>query len=183
MAQAELQTATLAGGCFWCLEAVFEQMRGVESVVSGYIGGTLPDPDYEAVCSGTSGHAEAVQIVFNARQTSFGELLTVFFSIHDPTTRNRQGNDIGTQYRSAIFYHSEAQRTEAAVLIAEMEEKRVWPAPIVTEMVDAPVFYPAEDYHQHYFARHPEQGYCQFVVVPKLEKFHTHFPGKLKQGS
>jgi peptide-methionine (S)-S-oxide reductase len=183
MAQAELQTATLAGGCFWCLEAVFEQMRGVESVVSGYIGGTLPAPDYRAVCSGTSGHAEAVQIVFDTRQTSFGELLAVFFSIHDPTTRNRQDNDIGTQYRSAIFYHSEAQRAEAAALIAEMEEKHIWPAPIVTEVVAAPIFYPAEDYHQHYFARHPEQGYCQFVVAPKLEKFHTHFPGKLKQGS
>jgi peptide-methionine (S)-S-oxide reductase len=177
------QIATLAGGCFWCLEAVFEQMRGVESVVSGYIGGTLPDPDYRAVCSGASGHAEAVQIAFDARQTNFGELLAVFFSIHDPTTPNRQGNDIGTQYRSAIFYHSEAQRAEAAAMVVELERKHIWSAPIVTEIIAAPIFYPAEDYHQHYFAQHPEQGYCQFVVAPKVKKLREYFPDKLKSDS
>lgn len=176
------QTATLAGGCFWCLEAVFEHMRGVDSVVSGYIGGAVPDPSYEAVCGGQSGHAEAVRITFDAQQTSFGELLAVFFSIHDPTTRNRQGNDIGTQYRSAIFCHSEAQRTEAQAMIAELEENHVWSAPVVTEVSMATTFYPAEEYHQHYFARNPAQGYCQFVVAPKLEKFRTHFPVLLKQG-
>jgi peptide-methionine (S)-S-oxide reductase len=179
----ERQVATLAGGCFWCLEAVFERMRGVDSVVSGYLGGTLPDPDYAAVCSGTSGHAEAVRITYDARQTSFGELLAVFFSIHDPTTPDRQGNDVGTQYRSAIFYHSEAQRAEAAEMIAELEAGHVWPAPIVTELVAAPLFYPAEDYHQHYFAQHPEQGYCRFVVAPKVEKLRACFPGKLKPGN
>jgi peptide-methionine (S)-S-oxide reductase len=173
--QNRLEMATLAGGCFWCLEAVFEQMRGIERVVSGYTGGALPNPSYEAVCSGKTGHAEAVQLTFDTQQLTFSELLTVFFSIHDPTTPNRQGNDIGTQYRSAIFYHSDAQRAEAEAMIAELDGKRFWPEPIVTQLAPASAFYPAEDYHQHYFARNPGQGYCQFVVAPKLEKFRKYF--------
>ncbi len=173
--QNRLEMATLAGGCFWCLEAVVEQMRGSERVVSGYTGGALPNPSYEAVCSGKTGHAEAVQLTFDTQQLTFSELLTVFFSIHDPTTPDRQGNDVGTQYRSAIFYHSDAQRAEAEAMIAELDGKRFWPAPIVTQLAPASAFYPAEDYHQHYFARTPGQGYCQFVVAPKLEKFRKYF--------
>jgi len=174
------QVATLAGGCFWCLEAVFEQMRGVEQVVSGYIGGEKSNPGYEEVCTGTTGHAEAVQITFDPAQVSYGELLSVFFTIHDPTTLNRQGNDVGTQYRSAIYYHNEDQHAEAAELMLELRKQHVFPAPLVTELVAAPVFYPAEDYHQHYFSNHPAQGYCQFVIAPKLAKFKEHFLGKLK---
>lgn len=174
------QIATLAGGCFWCLEAVFEQMRGVEKVVSGYIAGEKPNPSYEEVCTGNSGHAEAVQITFDPAQVSYDELLAVFFTIHDPTTLNRQGNDVGTQYRSAIFYHNEDQRADAAELMRELRKQHVFPAPLVTELVAAPIFYPAEDYHQHYYANHPEQGYCQFVVAPKLAKFREHFSGKAK---
>jgi peptide-methionine (S)-S-oxide reductase len=167
----EKQVATLAGGCFWCLEAVFELVGGVESVVSGYIGGHVADPSYEDVCSGQSGHAEAVQISFASEKVTFAELLAVFFAIHDPTTLNRQGNDRGTQYRSAIFYHSEAQHAEALAMIAELNSAHVWPAPLVTEITAAPTFYPAEKYHQHYFATHPEQGYCQLVIAPKVDKF------------
>lgn len=171
----EKQIAILAGGCFWCLEAVFERMRGVEGVVSGYIGGQLADPSYEDVCTGKSGHAEAVQISFDANKVSFTELLTVFFSLHDPTTLNRQGNDIGTQYRSAIYFRSEEQRKEAQAMIAELNNQQAWSAPLVTEIVSAPVFYPAEEYHQHYFDSHPEQGYCQFVIAPKVDEFHKYF--------
>ncbi|HQS58021.1 MAG: peptide-methionine (S)-S-oxide reductase [Gallionellales bacterium 35-53-114] len=174
------QIATLAGGCFWCLEAVYEQMRGVEKVVSGYIAGEKPDPTYEEVCSGNSGHAEAVQISFDPAQVSYGELLSVFFTIHDPTTLNRQGNDKGTQYRSAIYYHNEDQRAEAAELMLELRKQHIFPAPLVTELVAASTFYPAESYHQHYYANHPEQGYCQFVVAPKLKKFKEHFAAKMK---
>lgn len=175
MKNKEQQIATLAGGCFWCLEAVFEQVRGVERVMSGYIGGELPNPSYEAVCGGKTGHAEAVQITFDAGEITYGELLAIFFSIHDPTTRNRQGNDIGTQYRSAIFYHDDGQRKEAEAMIAELSGKRIWPTPIVTEVLAAPIFYPAEEYHQHYFGLHPDQGYCQFTIVPKLAKFQKYF--------
>ena len=174
------QIATLAGGCFWCLEAVYEQMRGVEKVVSGYIDGEKPNPSYEAVCSGTTGHAEAVHITFDPSLVTYAELLSVFFTIHDPTTLNRQGNDKGTQYRSAIYYHNEDQRAEAAELMLELKKQHVFPAPLVTELVDASTFYPAEDYHQHYYANHPEQGYCQFVVAPKLAKFKEHFAAKMK---
>ena len=174
------QIATLAGGCFWCLEAVFEQMRGVEKVVSGYIAGEKPNPTYEAVCSGTTGHAEAVQITFDSSQVSYGELLAVFFSIHDPTTLNRQGNDRGTQYRSAIYYHNEDQRAQAAEFFDELKRQKVYPNPLVTELVAASEFYPAEEYHQHYFANHPSQGYCQLVVAPKVLKFKTHFASKIK---
>lgn len=174
------QIATLAGGCFWCLEAVFEQMRGVEKVVSGYIAGENPKPTYEAVCSGNTGHAEAAQITFDPEQVTYDELLAVFFTIHDPTTLNRQGNDVGTQYRSAIYYHNEDQRAEATELMVELRRQHVFPAPLVTELVAATTFYPAEDYHQHYFANHPTQGYCQFVVAPKLAKFKEHFAAKMK---
>lgn len=181
MSKQETETATLAGGCFWCLEAVFERLEGVVEVVSGYIGGHLPDPDYEAVCSGETGHAEAVQISYAAGTLSFEELLTVFFSIHDPTLLNRQGNDIGTQYRSAIFYHSEQQRQTAQNMINELNARLVPDTHIVTELRPAPVFYPAEPYHQHYFSTHPGQGYCQFVIQPKLEKLQRNFHGRLKR--
>lgn len=174
------QIATLAGGCFWCLEAVYEQMRGVEKVVSGYIAGEKPNPSYEEVCTGNSGHAEAVKITFDPAQVSYGELLSVFFTIHDPTTLNRQGNDAGTQYRSAIYYHNEDQRADAAELMRELRKQHIFPAPLVTELVAASTFYPAEDYHQHYYANHPGQGYCQFVVAPKLAKFREHFASKMK---
>ena len=176
----ETQIATLAGGCFWCLEAVYEQMRGVEKVVSGYIAGEKPTPTYEEVCSGNSGHAEAVQLTFDPAQVSYGELLSVFFTIHDPTTLNRQGNDKGTQYRSAIYYHNEDQRAEAAELMLELRKQHIFPAPLVTELVAATTFYPTEDYHQHYYANHPNQGYCQFVVAPKLAKFKEHFASRMK---
>jgi len=176
-----MHTATLAGGCFWCLEAVYENMRGVERVVSGYIGGALPDPDYEAVCGGMTGHAEAVQVTFDPSQVSFQDLLAVFFSMHDPTTLNRQGNDIGTQYRSAIFCHSEEQRLQAQAMIAELNDSQVLGAPIVTEVVSASTFFPAEDHHQHYYANHPNQGYCQVIIRPKMAKLHEHFAEKLKQ--
>jgi peptide-methionine (S)-S-oxide reductase len=174
------QIATLAGGCFWCLEAVYEHMSGVEKVVSGYIAGDKPNPSYEEVCSGNSGHAEAVKITFDPALVTYAELLSVFFTIHDPTTLNRQGNDKGTQYRSAIYYHNEDQRAEAAELMAELRKQNVYPGPLVTELVAATIFYPAEDYHQHYYANHPEQGYCQFVVAPKLAKFKKHFAARMR---
>lgn len=167
----EKQIATLAGGCFWCLEAVFELVDGVANVVSGYTGGHVVDPSYEDVCSGQSGHAEAVQISFDPDTVSFADLLAVFFAIHDPTTLNRQGNDHGSQYRSAIFYHGEVQREEAQAMIAALNGERGRPSPLVTEVVAAPTFYPAEKYHQHYFSNHPDQGYCQFVIAPKVNKF------------
>jgi len=175
-----MQTATLAGGCFWCLEAVFEQLKGVEKVVSGYTGGKVENPTYEMVCSGATGHAEAVQITFDPAQISYRELLEVFFSIHDPTTLNRQGNDIGTQYRSAIFYHDAGQKTSAEAVIAELEAARRWNNPIVTEVVAYTKFYPAETYHQEYFRNHPYQPYCQVVIAPKLDKFRKQFLQRLK---
>ena len=169
------QEAIFAGGCFWCLEAVFEQMPGVTRVVSGYAGGKVDNPSYEAVCSGQTGHAEVVKISFNAQAISFKKLLSVFFTIHDPTTLNRQGNDVGTQYRSAIFYQNEEQRKDAQTVLDDLTREQIWSDPIVTEIVPASVFYAAEPYHQHYFANHPEQGYCQFVIAPKVEKFRKYF--------
>ena len=163
--------AILAGGCFWCLEAVFEDVRGVSRVVSGYIGGQTENPDYEAICTGRTGHAEAVQLTFDPSIVSYGELLEVFFAIHDPTQLNRQGNDVGTQYRSAIFWLDETQRSEAQAFIARLEADRVFSAPLVTELTAASVFHPAENYHKHYYAQHPSQAYCAYVVAPKLEKF------------
>ncbi|WP_322488607.1 peptide-methionine (S)-S-oxide reductase MsrA [Chloroflexus sp.] len=174
-----LETATLAGGCFWCLEAVYDQVIGVQDVVSGYTGGHVPNPTYRQVCDGNTGHAEAVQIRFDPSQISYRELLEIFFSIHDPTTLNRQGADVGTQYRSAIFYHSDEQRQIAEQLVREWSEQRVFRDPIVTEIVPATTFYPAEDYHQEYFARNPYQPYCQFVVAPKVAKFHKLFATKV----
>lgn len=174
-----LETATLAGGCFWCLEAVYDQVIGVQDVVSGYTGGHVHNPTYRQVCDGDTGHAEAVQIRFDPSQIGYRELLEIFFSIHDPTTLNRQGADVGTQYRSAIFYHSDEQRQIAEQLVRELSEQQVFRNPIVTEIVPATTFYPAEDYHQEYFARNPFQPYCQFVVAPKVAKFHKLFATKV----
>ncbi len=174
------EVATLAGGCFWCLEAVYNDLRGVESVVSGYAGGRIPDPSYEAVCTGATGHAEVIQITFNPDVISYRELVEVFFTIHDPTTLNRQGNDIGTQYRSAIFYHSPAQKQIAEEVISEIARSDIWKDPIVTEVTPLDVFYPAEEYHQRYFERNPNQGYCTVVISPKVSKFRKQFLSKLK---
>lgn len=174
-----METATLAGGCFWCLEAVFDDLIGVEDVVSGYMGGPLPNPTYEAVCSGATGHAEVVQLKFDPAVIAFREILEVFFAIHDPTTLNRQGNDAGTQYRSAIFWHTPEQQRVAGEVIAAIDGK-VWDKPIVTQVGPAEPFYAAEDYHQEYFKRNPYQGYCMAVVSPKVSKFRKKFSSKLK---
>jgi peptide-methionine (S)-S-oxide reductase len=174
------ELATFGGGCFWCLEAVFEQMRGVDKVVSGYAGGTIADPTYEAVCGGRTGHAEVVQVTFDPAAVSYRDLLDVFFATHDPTTLNRQGADVGTQYRSAIFYHSPHQQTEAERRIEELDAEKIWDRPIVTEVVRLEKFYPAEDYHQGYFRGNPHQGYCQAVIAPKVAKFRKGFAAKLK---
>ena len=175
------ETATLAGGCFWCLEAVYDELKGVTDVVSGYAGGAVRNPSYEQVCSGTTGHAEVVQVTFDTDEVSFKDLLNVFFTIHDPTTLNRQGADVGTQYRSAIYYHSPEQKATTEQVIAELNEQKLWNAPIVTEVTAADTFYPAEDYHQEYFVKHPYQGYCQIVVAPKVAKFRKHFLTQLKR--
>jgi peptide-methionine (S)-S-oxide reductase len=168
-----IETATLGGGCFWCLEAAFQALKGVRSVVSGYAGGARPHPTYEQVCTGATGHAEVVQLTFEATEVDFATLLAVFFSIHDPTTLNRQGADVGTQYRSVIFYHSDEQRATAERLVAELGAASIWPDPIVTEILPAPVFWPAEAYHQDYYRRHPDQGYCRVVISPKLAKLRA----------
>jgi peptide-methionine (S)-S-oxide reductase len=172
--------ATLAGGCFWCLEAVYDQTKGVTSVESGYMGGRNADPTYEQVCSGRTGHAEVVRIAFDPSVISFRELLEIFFVIHDPTTLNRQGNDVGTQYRSAIFYHSPEQKKTAEEVMADFTQNRVYDNPIVTDVAPAGPFYAAENYHQEYFARNPLQGYCTYVVGPKVAKFRKQFAAKLK---
>ena len=177
------EVATLAGGCFWCLEAVFDDLNGVVSVESGYAGGDVPNPSYEHVCSGTTGHAEVVQVTFDPQILSYRELLEVFFTIHDPTTLNRQGADIGTQYRSAIFYHSPEQKEIAEKTISELSAQGLWDSSVVTEVVPLTEFYVAEDYHQEYFARNPTQGYCRMVVAPKVAKFRQKFLGKLKSRS
>ena len=175
-----LSIATLAGGCFWCLEAVYENLRGVTKVESGYMGGTTANPTYRDVCSGTTGHAEVVQVTFDPAVVSFADLLDVFFTIHDPTTLNRQGNDVGTQYRSAVFYHSPDQKQVAEAKIAELTAAELFDRPIVTEVTTAGPFYKAEEYHQGYYRANPEQGYCQFVVAPKVAKFRKHFFDRLK---
>ena len=175
------ETAVLGGGCFWCLEAVFEDLAGVLSVESGYAGGKTPNPSYESVCSGGTGHAEVVRIVFDPSVLAFRDLLKVFFTIHDPTTLNRQGNDVGTQYRSVIFCQSAEQRTTAEAVIAELDRQHLWSDPIVTEVADAAPFYKAEDYHQEYFARNGRQPYCQVVVAPKVAKFRKEFAARRKQ--
>ena len=174
------ELATLGGGCFWCLEAVYKELRGVERAVSGYAGGFVENPSYRQVCEGTTGHAEVVQITFDSSAVSYKELLEVFFTIHDPTTLNRQGADVGTQYRSAVFYHSPEQRETAEQVIAEMTAARVWDSPIVTEVAPLDKFYPAEDYHQDYFEKNPTQPYCRAVVAPKVSKFRKLFLDRLK---
>ena len=181
MPQQEL--ATLGGGCFWCLEAVYNQMEGVESALSGYMGGGVANPTYRAVCTGATGHIEVVQVTFDPAVTTYREILEVFFAIHDPTTRDRQGNDVGSQYRSAIFYHSDTQRQTAEEMIRELESERVWPHPIVTDVRPAETFYVAEDYHQEYFRNNPNQPYCAFVVAPKVAKFREKFAKKMRRQS
>jgi peptide-methionine (S)-S-oxide reductase len=173
-------TAVLGGGCFWCLEAVFQRLIGVDRVVSGYTGGETESPSYRDVCNGDTGHAEVIQVTFDPRITPFEEILDVFFAVHDPTTLNRQGADVGTQYRSAIFYNSPSQKEKAERRIAELNAAHIWPRPIVTEVVQLEHFYPAEDYHQEYFQNNPAQSYCQAVIAPKVAKFRQKFAAKLK---
>lgn len=180
MAKGPLETATLGGGCFWCIEAVYLQLQGVESAVSGYTAGHMEDPDYEAVCNGDTGHAEVVQVTFDPAVLPYRQVLEVFFTVHDPTTLNRQGADSGTQYRSIILTHSPEQERTARALIAELTKDKVWDSPIVTQVEPAGTFYPAEDYHQDYYRRNPSQGYCQAVIRPKLAKFRKAWSAKLK---
>jgi len=176
----KLEIATIGGGCFWCLEAVFEQLEGVESVVPGYAGGTDPNPSYEQVCTGTTGHAEVVQITFEPEKITYQEVLEVFFTIHDPTTLNRQGGDVGTQYRSVIFYHTREQEKVAEEMIEKLEASGTWESPIVTAVEKLQEFYPAEEYHQGYYLRNSAQPYCQAVITPKLAKLREKYLAKLK---
>ena len=175
------ETATLAGGCFWCLEPVYDELKGVKEVTSGYSGGHVKNPTYEAVCAGTTGHAEVVEVKFDPKVISFREILEVFFIIHDPTTLNRQGADSGTQYRSAIFYHSPQQKKTADETIAWVNKQRIWPNPVVTEVTPFKEFYAAEEYHQRYYERNPNAGYCRVVIAPKVAKFRQKFLSKLKK--
>ncbi len=175
------EVATLAGGCFWCIEVIYDELIGVTDVVSGYMGGKSQNPSYRDVCSGTTGHAEVIQVTFDPSVLSYREILKVFFTVHDPTTLNRQGNDAGTQYRSAVFYHSEEQRRIVTETIAEFNQAKIWDRPIVTEVAAAQTFYPAEDYHQQYYVNNPEQGYCQIVIAPKVAKFRQKFLSRLKR--
>ncbi len=177
------EKATLGGGCFWCLEAVYKDLRGVSAVMSGYAGGHTENPGYKQVCSGATGHAEVVQIDFDPAEISYEDLLRVFFSIHDPTTKDRQGHDIGTQYRSIILTHSDAQRAAAEAVMREVAEQKIWPAPLVTQVEPLTVFYPAEPEHHDYFARNPFTGYCQAVVGPKVAKFRKTFADRLKKAA
>jgi peptide-methionine (S)-S-oxide reductase len=181
MTTSGLESATLAGGCFWCLEATFDQLKGVESVRSGYAGGSVADPSYEQVCTGRTGHAEVVQVRFDPVVITYRDLLEVFFLIHDPTTLNRQGADVGTQYRSAIFFHSPEQKAEAERVIAELTARKVWDDPIVTEVLPLEAFYPAEEYHRDYYRRNPDQGYCQVVIAPKVAKVRKEYFERLKK--
>jgi peptide-methionine (S)-S-oxide reductase len=174
------ELATLGGGCFWCFEPIFEELRGVERVLPGYAGGRVPNPTYEQVCGGNTGHAEVVQVEFDPSVISFADLLRVFLTVHDPTTLNRQGADVGTQYRSAIFYHSPEQKATAEQVIAELGREGVWSRPIVTEVAPLTAFYPAEDYHVDYYANNPNQGYCRVVIDPKVAKFRKTFRDRLK---
>jgi len=175
------EIATLGGGCFWCLEAVFKDLRGVNGVMSGYSGGSLANPSYNQVCSGMTGHAEVVQVKFDPEALSYADLLRVFFAIHDPTTLNRQGNDVGTQYRSVIFTHSDAQKATAQAVQKEIAEAKIWRNPIVTEIVPFEAFYEAEEEHHDYFAQNPWSGYCQVVIAPKVAKFRKQFTDRLKR--
>ena len=174
------ENAILGGGCFWCLEAVFDQLAGVKSVESGYMGGSVENPSYRQVCSGNTGHVEVVRVTFDPKELSYHDLLEVFFTIHDPTTLNRQGNDVGTQYRSVIFYTSDEQRQTAQQVISELNAARIWPDPIVTTVEAAKKFFIAEDYHQEYYANNSSQPYCQFVVAPKVKKFQQKFAHRMK---
>ena len=174
------RTAVFGGGCFWCTEAVFDELRGVHSVVSGYTGGQVKNPTYEQVCGGGTGHAEAIKIEFDPAQVSFRDLMTVFFATHDPTTLNRQGNDVGTQYRSAVFYADDKQKEEAAAFIKELDDAKTFKSAIVTTLEPLTEFYPAEDYHQKFYANNPSQGYCQYMIPPKLTKLHKQFKALLK---
>ena len=176
-----LDTATLASGCFWCVEAIFQNLKGVQSVASGYSGGTVKNPSYEEVCSGTTGHAEACQIVYDPKQITFDELLEVFWKMHDPTTLNQQGADVGTQYRSAVFYHNEEQKKLAEHYKKELNASGVYSSPVVTEITPYTNFYKAEDYHQNYYNQHGDQPYCRLVIQPKVEKFNKVFKDKLKK--
>lgn len=175
------EIATLGGGCFWCLEAVYSGMEGVTEALSGYMGGSTANPSYEEVCGGRTGHVEVVRVTFDPQVTSYREILEVFFAIHDPTTLNRQGNDVGTQYRSVIFYHSDAQREAAEDILREMDAEHIWDKPIVTAVEPASEFYAAERYHQNYFANNPSQPYCAYVVAPKVAKFRQKFAAKLRK--
>jgi peptide-methionine (S)-S-oxide reductase len=177
----KMEKATLAGGCFWCLEAVYDELNGILDVVSGYSGGSVENPTYRQVLTGITGHAEAVQLTFDPEQISYREILQVFFTIHDPTTLNRQGADVGTQYRSAIFYHTEEQKAAAEAVIGELEAEKVWDDSIVTELAPFDQFYPAEDYHQEYYVNNPGQGYCRVVIAPKVAKFRSKYMEKLKK--
>ena len=183
MTNGKRDIAVFAGGCFWCTEAVFDELRGVESVVSGYAGGTTKNPTYEQVCSGQTGHAEVIKIEFDPSLISFRDLMTVFFATHDPTTLNRQGNDTGTQYRSAIFYANEEQKQQAAAFIQELEAAQAFKSPVVTTIEPLTEFYPAEDYHQKFYANNPYQPYCQYTIPPKLTKLHKQFSQLLKSHS
>ena len=174
------EIATLAGGCFWCLEAIFKEVRGIDKVVSGYSGGTAVNPAYAAVCSGATGHAESVQLTYDPKVISFKEILAIFIAVHDPTTLNRQGADVGTQYRSAIFYHSLQQKAEAEEAIKQLNTSKAWGSPVVTQVASFKDFYPAEEYHQEYFARNPERPYCSAVIAPKLDKFRKQYLKKSK---
>jgi len=178
-ANVNIETATLGGGCFWCLDTIFRQLRGVSKVESGYAGGTTVDPSYKDVCSGTTGHAEVTRIEFDPSVISYSDLLGVFFTIHDPTTLNRQGADRGTQYRSVIFYHSDEQRQTAERVMKELADEGVWDDPIVTELAPVPAYFPAEAYHQDYYAQNPDQGYCQVVIAPKVAKFRKKYLDRL----
>ena len=178
---ANIQQATLAGGCFWCIESALNSVQGVEKAYSGYAGGETLNPTYKEVCTGNTGHAEVVQVNFDADQLSYRDLLEIFFSLHNPTQLNRQGNDVGTQYRSAIFYHDEAQKAEALAIIKEIEETEIWPDPVVTEVVELSNYSQAEDMHQDYFTQNPQNRYCNMVVAPKLLKFKQKFASKLKK--
>ena len=174
------EVATLGGGCFWCTEAVFSELRGVEKVEPGYAGGSVPQPSYEQVCTGRTGHAEVVQVTFDPKVLSYHDLLTIFFTVHDPTTLNRQGADVGTQYRSIVLYHSAEQRATAEQVVRELEGEKLWKKKFVTQLEPFSAFYPAEEYHHDYFRRNPSGGYCQFVIAPKVAKFRAHYAERLK---
>jgi peptide-methionine (S)-S-oxide reductase len=177
------ELATLGGGCFWCLEAVFKDLRGVQSVTSGYAGGHVANPSYKQVCTGTTGHAEVVQIAFDPAQVSYADLLRIFFTIHDPTTKDRQGNDVGPQYRSIILTHSDAQRQTAEAVMREIANEKLWPGRLTTEIVPLQAFYPAEQEHHDYFARNPWSGYCQAAIAPKVVKFRKQYADRLKRAA